>query len=151
MKTLKFISVLALSLLLQGCVGIIVGGRDTTTIKSPSINPIVALEGVGQGSHGTEHTSEWLKSNWGSPASVKTVPGSGAERWTYDFTGHCWVGVMPVVIIPIPLMVPMGREKVVFQIEDGRVISAKCVKWYRAGVLAGQGLEGPFATAVFTN
>lgn len=146
--TFRFVSVLAVSLLSQGCVGVFVGGRDTTTIKNPSVIAVAGVDGVKEGSSSAEYTAAWLKSNWGSPASVKAVSGGAEERWTYDFEQQCWCGVMPMLIIPVPLMVPTGHEKVVFLLKDGRVVSAKRVKQYRAMAIAGLfSPEGPFATS----
>ena len=142
MSPFRFIPVLAVCLLLQGCVGVLVGSRDTTTIPNPSISKAAYLGAVARGGGSAEYTAEWLRSNWGAPASIKAASEGTGELWTYDFKRQCWCGVMPMVIIPIPLMVPTGTEKVVFLLRDDRVVNAKRVEWRTSGVGGGLGPDG---------
>ena len=152
MRTFRLVAVLVACLLSQGCVGVLVCSKASTTIKRPFINPTGPdVECVSEGFGGNEYTGSWLKSNWGTPKSVKAVSGSNEELWTYQFKRQCWCGVIPMVIIPIPLVVPTGTEKAVFLLRDGRVVSAKRAKWWRGGAMAGLvGPEGPFAGAGFS-
>jgi len=70
------------------------------------------------------YTSEWLEAHWGKPA---TITHAGADSpdviWTYRFKAM-WEGILAVVVIPIPIALPLEREKVQFVLRDGRVISA---------------------------
>ena len=99
-------------LLLQGCVG---GGIIKSTTGQYSwydahskIDPVV-------------YTSNWLTERYGKPASVST---NGLKQvWTYQ-TGWIWAGVMPVIVVPIPLAVPVGKEKTIFVLRDDRIVSA---------------------------
>ena len=50
-----------------------------------------------------------------------------SELWSYEF-GPVWYGVIPCVVIPIPLALPLGRERVVFHVRDGEVVSADVTK-----------------------
>jgi len=65
-------------------------------------------------------TEEYLRSNWGEPTSRSTDE-SGNAVWSYN-NGLKWVGASPVVIIPLPLFVPSGQEKVIFGIRNGRIM-----------------------------
>ncbi len=148
MNRVSLIPLLPVCLLLQGCVGVVVCGRDTKTIKNPTIMEPPHVASVMEGVGGTEYTTVWLKAHWGTPTEVKTVSAETEEVWTYNLKRQCWWGVVPMVIIPIPLVVPTGAEKVAFQIRDGRVLSAETVQRHTAGAAAGLlSAEGPFAIA----
>ena len=62
--------------------------------------------------------------------------GDTDEIWTYKF-GSIWEGVVPIVIVPIPLVLPVGREKVCFALRDGRVVSANVTEAHMVGGIAG--------------
>lgn len=65
----------------------------------------------------------FLKKHWGAP-NKKEPLGEGSEIWTYD-NGLQWAGFAPWIIIPIPLFVPVGVERIHFgvSIPDGKVFS----------------------------
>jgi len=47
-----------------------------------------------------------------------------SELWTYEFD-TIWGGVMPVlIVVPIPLRAPTGKEKIEFLLQEDRVIRA---------------------------
>lgn len=140
MSTFKLISILPVLLLLQGCVGVGVWSKERTTINNPSISEAARLDGVMRGREGLDYTAPWLQSHWGAPKSISPGSAASEELWTYQFK-QCWCGVIPMVVIPIPLVLPAGHEKVVFMVRDGRVISAQRVESHRSG--AGFGLIGP--------
>lgn len=77
-------------------------------------------------------TSEWLQENWGSPSHVRPASGASEEIWTYKFD-RAWEGIVPFVIIPIPLILPVAKEKVCFSLHDGRVIGASITKAFVVG------------------
>jgi hypothetical protein len=83
--------------------------------------------GAFNGSFTSQCTSEWLQWHWGSPSQIHHAAGGSEEIWTYKFD-TVWEGIMPIVIIPIPLMLPVAKEKVCFSLHDGRVISASVTK-----------------------
>jgi hypothetical protein len=73
----------------------------------------------------TNPTSDWLRAHWGEPKSIAlTKMEPREENWTYVF-GLTWRGVIPCLIVPLPLAVPNGREKVVFVVRDSRIVSAE--------------------------
>src|SRR5690349_24217698 len=62
---------------------------------------------------------------------------SGLEEvWTYRFR-PIWVGVVPCVIVPIPLALPVGRQTICFKLRDGNVVSASTTTPWMAGGVAG--------------
>ena len=121
----KLIPILTACLLAQGCVGVLVGRRSTETFKQPSIAEKPATYAIGDATSWREAaTSDWLRDHWGKPASIRPgPPETQGELWTYKF-GPVWDGVVPCLIVPIPLVLPLGREKVVFLVREGEVVSA---------------------------
>ena len=65
-------------------------------------------------------TEEFLRRTWGEPSS-RITDETGTSVWTYN-NGIKWVGGSPVVLIPLPLFVPSGKEKILFGIKDGRIL-----------------------------
>jgi hypothetical protein len=148
MNKSKLISLLSGCLFLQGCVGVVVCSRETKTVENPTIMETPWVDGVMNGRSSTEYTTGWLKANWGTPANVKVGSAGAEEVWTYTFKRQCWCGVVPMVVIPIPLVVPTGAEKVVFKVREGRVVSAQTVQRHTGGAVTGLlSTEGPFAMA----
>lgn len=68
----------------------------------------------------TSCTASFLLSKWGEPDEQSTS-GEAVAKWTY-YDGMKWVGASPVVILPLPLFVPIGRERISFSIEGNDVI-----------------------------
>ena len=64
-------------------------------------------------------TEAFLRSNWGEPSN-RAIDENGITVWTYN-NGLKWVGASPVVIVPLPLFVPSGKEKIQFGIKDGQI------------------------------
>lgn len=115
-------------LLLQGCVGVMFSGAKTETLKQPTVGEKPSIDSV----HGTHRAPETiaalLRERWGEPFSISTAsPSSDGEYWTYRF-GPVWYGVIPCVVFPIPLVLPLGREKCIFYVRDGNVVSVEIVK-----------------------
>ncbi len=149
-KRLKLLPVLTACVLLQGCVGIGWWTRDSTSINKPFISDRADLEGVGKSHNTFEYTGPWLHSHWGSPTSIRPASGlAGGEVWSYEFK-RCWCGLIPMAIVPIPLVLPAGHEKVVFLVREGRVVNAKRVQCRHGGFGIGLvGPEGPWAGGGF--
>ena len=80
-------------------------------------------------------TTEWLLDTWGEPDEIVRDADSG-ERWTYD-RGLRWNGLAFVVGVPIPLILPVGRESDTFLAKDGVVESVDRVRRYNVGHLFG--------------
>ncbi len=117
----------AASLFLAGCVGGVVCRAKTKTFVKPTLEDSRSSEGV----HKTPdhqkpptYSSTWVKTNWGEPSEIHRGRGDGEEVWIYEFTPLV-VGAVPCVILPIPLIVPNGKESVALTFRNGRVISAR--------------------------
>ncbi len=68
-------------------------------------------------------TEAFLKSNWGEP-DARMVDEAGTTVWTYH-NGLKWVGASPVILIPLPLFAPSGKEKIQFGLKEGRIVFVK--------------------------
>lgn len=152
MRRPKLISVL-LCMLSSGCVGVGVWSTEKASFYEPRIYETAGMDGVREQPYrGTTDTitysSQWLQSHWGEPKSVRRTSSVPTEElWTYKF-GTCWCGLVPMVVIPIPLVLPVKSEEIVFQIRNGQVVRARRVISVRSGVGAGFfGPEGPWAAA----
>ncbi|WP_154668253.1 hypothetical protein [Pseudoduganella violaceinigra] len=137
LKSLFFLILISISL--QGCVALFKYGEQTTqtempsvlaTAKSPSAltsePPVISAAADKQnGRWVATPSSSWMRDNWGNPTRLKIISDKPkAELWTYEFE-KIWGGVMPVlVVLPIPLRAPTGREKIEFLLEEDRVIRA---------------------------
>lgn len=133
-------------LLVQGCVGVAVGHSVTKTIKQPSIGDKPGTLAVSSAAIGsTNITAVWLRDHWGKPATAQLLsPETHDERWTYKFHPILY-GIVPCVVVPVPLLLPLGRERVVFLVREGRIVSANVVTEDFSGAGASLlGPEGPF-------
>ena len=122
---IKTSPLLLLCLLLSGCIG---GG----IIKSKT-NPYRWYNSHSK-TNAEVYTSTWLKTNYGKPTNV--ITNGSEEVWTYQ-SGRIWAGVMPVVIVPIPLAVPVGREAALFTLQDDPIVSATQIKQETIGGAVG--------------
>lgn len=131
---------------MQGCVGAGVLKSRTEAVRDPVVPdtacPSLYPRIMAEGTNTVVYTSDWLESHWGKPSSVGHVGAAGSEEiWTYKFS-PIWQGVMPVVLVPIPIALPLGREKVAFVLRDGCVVSATQSRHQTVGGAVGFGL-GP--------
>lgn len=69
------------------------------------------------------YTPAWLQTHWGAPNRISKAHSGGDEVWTYRFK-LIWEGITPILILPIPLELPLGEQKVRFTLHDGKVVSA---------------------------
>jgi hypothetical protein len=145
-KTLTLFTILSLCPLLQGCVGIVILKPHTAIISDPVIASVpndadpAHQRNSYEATNVITYTSDWMRVHWDSPKRLTRVPGGSDELWTYNFR-RIWVGVVPCVILPIPLALPVGREKICFRLRDGRVVSASTTKPWMVGAVAGFSLS----------
>ncbi len=127
--------VVAAFLFSQGCVGGVTQLRRVRTFAPPDIRD-------GPGTHSlvagvTNPAAAWLRDHWGQPASIRPLSeGSQEEAWTYK-CGCAWYGVIPFVVVPVPLILPLESKKVVFLVREGQVISAEVVDSNTSGWVFG--------------
>src|SRR5215475_1304988 len=82
------VSLLMLSLLAQGCVGIEGLGVRTKTFEDPSIADVASANGakshLGRQTNAIFYTADWLNAHWGEAGTIKqTGEGNFEEVWIY--------------------------------------------------------------------
>ena len=126
-------SILLVLPLCQGCVAVGVYGRRT--IETEHVGELFR---DGTMPKGAVPISSVMR-EWGEPNAKETL-GPDREEWTYRF-GLRWKGVLLVLLLPIPLMVPVGYDRITLLVENGMAVSAKGVKGsgikYICGVIPG--------------
>ena len=82
----------------------------------------------------SEKCSEII-SRWGKP-SYKSFDGDlSTYTYMHDFV---WLGVIPIVLVPIPLALPVGRRTTALTCRDDKVIRATGTESGIVFVLCGQ-------------
>ncbi len=109
---MKHLGIIIILLSLSGCVGLAYVQGDTKDIKTlteHSSKPEINIEKL---------TRIKLSEIKGAPDEVST------NKWTYYLSESRKFGLMPAFIIPIPLIFPFQKEKIVYEFKDGYVIKA---------------------------
>src|SRR6266550_6286090 len=124
----KMIPYFALCLLVQGCVGGAILKTRTITIQDPMVPDQREYWPRQRESFDMTNTvvysTAWLQDHWGKPAGITHAGANNlGEIWTYRY-GAIWEGIAPIVLVPVPLALPVAREKVRFLLRDDRIISA---------------------------
>jgi hypothetical protein len=133
----KIIPLVILCLFTQGCVGIGALKTHTETLQNPGLSDAACANGLRSITPGktvtNAYTAAWLKNHWGEPKSIRHAGTTNTDEiWTYQF-GPRWNGVVVAVIVPVPIMLPVGREQVQLILRDGDVISGKQTKTRTVG------------------
>jgi hypothetical protein len=91
---------------LSGCLGLIVAEPKECTKEALSAGVI--------GASPTSSTKEKIVEVWGKPDEVITVS-ANEETWVYH--RKLWCGVMPLILVPLPFMLPVcdGFDRVEFR------------------------------------
>jgi hypothetical protein len=132
--------------LVTGCVGISVSTTKSESFQNPRLAENAYARALRSPTPGETNssacTSAWLESHWGKPTGIRYTPGAETiEVWTYSFDLN-WNGAILFVLIPIPLEVPIGRERVELWLRDGRVVGGEQRFTHTAGGIVGYSL-GP--------
>ncbi len=132
----KLFLLLTTLVFLQGCIGAGVIGNVTATIQNPLIGPEKGTLRPENGNQPWINADELIR-YWGPPDKVKMIA-PGLEIWKYNF-GLRWNGIgIMAVVLPVPIMLPVGRNFIEFKVKDNRIIEAKTVNgWIRLGALCG--------------
>jgi len=139
MKALLFL--IMLCPFLQGCVGGVILKTRTEVINDPlipfysEIPQPMSRTNSPEATNIVVYTPDMLRKYWVTPDLVSQGAGS-EEIWTYK-SRLVWKGVIPFVIIPIPLILPLEREKVCLTLRDGHVVSASTTRSHIAGATYG--------------
>lgn len=112
----------ALALSVNGCLGILWFGDQESPVRVSGRLDKVKMEE--------------LEMMWGKPSIEQDE--SGKEIRTYQQSKFRWNGALLFVIIPLPILVPVGHERYTAVIEQGKFVSAThlegTIKW---GALCG--------------
>lgn len=118
-SSLKLLLISFLCLLLHGCIGIGIAWVGDISRSS---------ESSGFSNEGKDSSSTYLVSKLGQPHHREQIDG-GSEIWEYRGENLRWHGVVPILLLPLPLVVPFGYENTTFVIQDGRIRSAVRTYW----------------------
>ena len=76
-------------------------------------------------------SKQQMRHAWGEPDEIQV--GTNTERWLYK-KDRLWTGIWgAVVVIPIPLLVPTGRERMAIDFEGDQVSSVKVFYQHGSG------------------
>ncbi|UOE35007.1 hypothetical protein MTP16_04990 [Hymenobacter monticola] len=106
-----------LLLLQSSCIGIsVVAGRKPEEI-SKTIGPSIGKRGFSDGGK-TTHDALTM---WGEPR--RKVVEDTREYWLYRSEDLTWRGAEIFVIIPLPLLIPVGHKRIVLEFDHNQLIS----------------------------
>lgn len=101
-----------------GCVGLVGVARGTGeyAIEAPVLTtPAARL---------SDPTGADVRRELGEPDAIQSGP-EGKERWVYR-TGLRWHGAgLLLLVVPVPLLVPTGRNEATVHVRDGQVIAVR--------------------------
>ena len=108
----------------SGCVGAAYLGSHHGEVEFPSVGADVGDLSEGDAKHVA--TAEVVRRNWGAPDRVETRA-DGTERWSY-YGPLRWKGLLIyAVVLPIPLLVPVGRERASIVFRDDVAVSGDAI------------------------
>ena len=142
---MELIALMASVMGLSGCVGAVVQHDDRTDLAAPQIKPDGTVQSCPLV---TSLSKADVLRIWGPPTRIARISDS-KERWTYRSSELRWVGIELVALFPLPLIVPVGHEKVTLTFQDDRLMRAEVLKQDEShalfGLMAGPcGLSGRF-------
>ena len=117
-------SLLASQLALCGCIG----AEYTGSHSAGTMFPCIATKPgqLFESAHDYVVTESRLREAWGEPAEV-TTRDDGSRRWTYYGSMRLNGILLLVVVVPLPLFVPVGRERVSVDFKDGSAVFGEAV------------------------
>lgn len=148
MKTTFLLSVACFNL--SGCVGVVAYGTKTTVTANPVLKASGGLNSVQptpDRKSPPTYSRAWVTKHWGEPSELRPSRNGGEEEWVYGY-GTYFLGVMPCVIVPIPLTLNVGEESVALTFRNGRVVSASQRAGKSSGAVMGL-FPNPYGGLVF--
>jgi len=119
---------------LEGCFGVGFYGTARTYGE-----PVLRAKSAGTPDPDHALPSEVLLKEVGEPDERELLP-DGKEHWVYEGSMR-WSGMVLWVILPLPLVIPVGHESQTYLVGDGVAISVDTVKQasdtYWCGVIPG--------------
>lgn len=135
------------SFLVAGCVGAgtITTRSDTTEIGASSWVRMCPTKEIGEltackSEEARFLTVENFKSLWGEPKSYGSE--EGQEYFVYN-RSLAWRGVLVFIIIPIPLLLPVGHNETTLFFEHGKLIRTIREEFKSNAAVCGLHSEGP--------
>lgn len=132
---------ITVALSLQGCVGLGAWtlGTRTESTDHPTLHPTRGSLDVHKAAPVTDIVSaSELRRTWGEPDRIDKRQ-DGTEEWAYKTPGFRWAGlVLYLVVVPLPVMVPVGSQTVSFVVHDDRIAQATRRDWaFKGGAYCG--------------
>jgi len=120
----KVILLLVITFSLPGCgIGAAIIGNQGTSI----INPVPSRQGKRLDPRPA--VDPWIRTDdliktWGSPDKIIKIR-NNVEKWEYRF-GSRWNGIiLEIIILPLPLILPVGYDYVEFTVENNWVTNVR--------------------------
>ncbi len=137
MRMFRILAIFCLSLVLYGCVGAAMLYKDTVPYNSDIIllSEKGYVKSIKPSGDPSIHKTKDVLERWGPP-DKKEIDGT-MEVWTYHH-GITFSGVwLMVVIVPIPLVVPVGREDTFLYFTDNTLTKVEREYGRAPGVACG--------------
>lgn len=112
---------------LSSCVGASVYSPNEVRMPNPSFG-YSNSNTIYPNADGPALTAAEWKQAFGTPDETRRVS-DVEERWTYSGDERLWKGVIVYALIPIPLCIPIGHERLTLVVRDDKVVEATVVKF----------------------
>ena len=112
--------VIGMCLLLSGCAGVLVMHNPKKTHDSDEFRLMGRGYISAKRAHSGYQKADVLKA-WGEPDSKKIK--RGVEYWRYE-QGLAWAGLIPVLVVPVPLVLPVGKNSATLAFSGDELVSA---------------------------
>ena len=137
---MKLIVLLVLITFLTGCMGVVAFGTNKETYGPNVILTENRNKQLMKSSSPQQVSKADVLKKWGEPS--QKIKDGELERWVYKLDDLSWTGIMPLVIIPISLMIPMGRYRTSMTFSGDRLIDSECVTKATTGFFCGISPDG---------
>ena len=122
-KIVIFTTCIICIFLCGGCFGIVVQGDKSAIVNNPNISKDKGYIGNFSLKPNTYVTEAELIKYWGSPDNVM-YNDKGQKQLIYRRNELRWNGIFVLaVVVPIPLLIPVGHDYFLFTIENGNISS----------------------------
>ncbi len=121
MKTSNILFLFIFTLSISSCVGggVIYPG-EKRAMESPSVSSIKGRYSSSQNQK-NNLTCQNIQEKWGAPDNIELI--EDLEVLTYK-NGLVWAGVLPFIVIPIPMAIPIGQETTIIECKNNIAIRA---------------------------
>lgn len=120
---IKQVSFIALICLCSGCVGVSVTGDKSAVVNNPNISKNKGYIGHTPLAPNRLVAESEVVKYWGSPDKVE-VNDKGQKQLLYKRDEFRWNGITLMMVVPIPLVVPVGHDYLSLTVDNGSVTSA---------------------------